>query len=146
MFKNAQIGDRVWDVRYGWGKIITSKESSMFRLTVEFINSYNDLQTCSYTIEGRAANYHNFPTLLWNEFKIPPEAFIKPLPKLAKDTKVLVWDEIGLFNEKRKQKGYFSHFDKDGIIYCYGQGRTSWSGTTAQAWDNWELYKEYSNE
>jgi hypothetical protein len=81
--------------------------------------------------------FHNFPILFWNEFEIPSKAFIKPLPKLEVDAKVLVWNDSSEIKEKR----YFSHFNK-GRIYCYEQGCTSWSGTTAHDWDNWEIYKE----
>jgi hypothetical protein len=143
MFKNAQIGDRVWDVRYGWGEITELNKSCVYSLTAKFINNDDALQHYSYTVEGKATVFHNFPILFWNEFKAPSEAYIKPLPKLTKDTKVLVWDENDLFNKSRKHKRYFSHFSEDGKIYCYEQGCTSWSATTTQVWDNWELYKEH---
>jgi len=142
MFKNAQIGDRVWDVRNGWGTIIELREVPTYKLVASFINSQNQLITCIYTIEGKAEAFHEFPILFWNEFEIPQEAFIKPQPKLEPDTKVLVWNEKSCFNESRKHNRYFSHFDKDGKIFCYEQGCTSWSATTTQVWDKWELYEK----
>lgn len=142
MFKNAQIGDRVWDSRYGWGKITEIKTNTNYPLRAKFTNSDKAWQICSYSIDGRAMEFHKFPILFWNEFKVPAEAFIKPLPQLEKDTKVLVWNQKDCFNESRKHNRYFSHFDKDGRIYCYEQGCTSWSATTTQSWDNWELYKD----
>ena len=138
MFKNVQIGEDVWDVRYGWGKVVELNESTKYPFSVDFLNSHNNKQNCSYSIEGRSAEWHNFPLLFWNEFKIPLEAFIKPLPKLEVDTKVLVWK----YDDDYKRKRYFSHFNKEGKIYCYEQGCTSWSATTTQAWDNYEIYKE----
>jgi hypothetical protein len=59
------------------------------------------------------------------------------LPKLEVDTKVLVWDSYG----KIKLKRYFSHFDTKGVIYCFIDGLTSWTGygQLPTKWDNWEL-------
>jgi hypothetical protein len=139
MFENAQIGDRVWDIRYGWGIIQYVGRSSQYPISVVFDFKYTnnrELTEC-YTYTGCFSTISERPTLFWNEFEIPPEAFIKPQPKLAKNTKVLVWNDSPEIKEKR----YFSHFNK-GRIYCYEQGCTSWSGTTAHDWDNWELYKE----
>jgi hypothetical protein len=74
-------------------------------------------------------------TLFWDE--IPIVAPTKPLPKLEVDTKVLVWNIEG----KAKQKRYFSHFDENGIIYCFADGRTRWSkyDELPVEWENWEL-------
>ena len=139
MFQNAKIGDRVWDARYNWGTIEAIYSKNIFPIKVKF--DFKDFHR-DYTFDGKCTfNYLN-PVLFWNEFEIPQEAFIKPLPQLEKDTKVLVWNENNSFNESRKHKRYFSHFDKDGRIYCYEQGCTSWSATTTQAWDIWELYEK----
>ena len=142
MFKNAKVGDKVWDLQYGWGTIIELSKTHNYGLVANFININNESETCTYTIEGKSAKLHILPTLFWNEFKIPPEAFIKPQPKLEKDTKVLVWNEKGCFNDSTKHKRYFSHFTKDGRICCYEQGCTSWSSNNTQVWDNWELYEK----
>jgi len=139
MFKNAQIGDRVWDLRYECGTITFIDPSKTYPIKVIFDFR---LTNKNYTFDGRSSLDFISPTLFWNKFKIPPEAFIKPQPKLEKDTKVLVWNEKGCFNESRKHKRYFSYFDKDGRICCYEQGCTSWSATTTQTWDNWELYEK----
>jgi hypothetical protein len=138
MFENAEVGDRVYDIRYGWGSIQFIGKSSQYPISVVFDLKYTNSKevTECYTYTGCFSNTKGRQVLFWNEFKIPQEAFIKPLPKLVKDTKVLVW------NNSRKYKRYFSYFDRDGKIYCYEQGCTSWSATTSQSWDNWELYKE----
>ena len=138
MFENAEVGDRVYDIRYGWGSIQFIGKNSQYPISVVFDLKYTNNKeiTECYTDTGCFSTRSGKPVLFWNEFKIPQEAFIKPLPKLVKDTKVLVW------NNSRKYKRYFSYFDRDGKIYCYEQGCTSWSATTSQSWDNWELYKE----
>ena len=133
MFKNAQIGDRVYDPRYKEGTITFINPNNVYSIRVEF--DFKLIQKY-YTFDGRSSLDYITPVLFWNELEISPEAFIKPLLKLEKDTKVLVWDDSSEIKEKR----YFSHFSK-GRIYCYYQGCTSWSGTTTHDWDNWELFK-----
>jgi hypothetical protein len=93
-----------------------------------------ELETLKTLIE------HKFPNIFWNEFEIPKEAFMKPVPDLEVDTKVLVWDNGKTVKERR----YFSHFDKNGNIYCFNNGVTGWiaKNATTIRWDNWELYKE----
>lgn len=71
MFKDIQLSDDVWDVRYGWGKVVELNESTKYPFSAEFLNGYNNKQNCSYTIEGRATEGHNFPILFWNKFKTP---------------------------------------------------------------------------
>ena len=139
IFKDAKIGDHVWDTRFGWGKIYMIHKSNLCPLKVKFDTDYSIKR--EYRFDGKIKESDVMPRLFWNEFEVPNEAYIKRLPQLDVDTKVLVWDENGDFNQARKHKRYFSHFSKDGIIYCFEQGRTSWSATTTQAWTNWELYE-----
>ena len=141
MFENAQIGDRVWNLRYGWGRIKKIRSNTKMKLEVFFDIDVSPT-LADYTADGKGSIWDLHPELFWNEFKFPPEVYIKSLPKLEKDTKVLVWNDKGCFNDSIKRKRYFSHFDRDGRIYCYDQGCTSWSGATYTAWNAWELYKE----
>jgi hypothetical protein len=137
MFKNAQTGDRVWNLRYGWGIIKKIRSNTKMKLEVFFDIDVSPT-LADYTADGKGSIWDLHPELFWNEFKFPPEAFIKSLPKLEKDTKVLVWE--GDYDTKRKR--HFSHFDKEGKIYCYEHGMTSWTARISTAWENWELYKE----
>ncbi len=131
MFSNAKVGDRVWSVANGWGTIIRI-DLNRFPIVVDFTNS---VRSC-YTKEGIFTPNDAIPSLFWNEFEIPEEAYIRPLPKLDVDTKVLVWD--GLMKCRR----YFSHFNEHGKIVCFDSG-TSWSNNGKLVWwSNWELYKE----
>lgn len=89
MFKNAQVKDRVWCFEKGWGSICTKLTGAT---TFDVI--FDDGSSCLYTLTGQQVSCRlGMQTLFWNEFEIPKEAFIKPLPKLEKDTKVLVWDD-----------------------------------------------------
>ena len=128
-FSDAKEGDRVWSLTEGWGTIIDHFLSrTEYPLTVEFENG--ELKT--YTLWGRFRVKDLNPTLFWDEVKFEvPE---KPLPKLEVDTKVLVWCK----GDELKLKRHFSHF-KNGDCHTFDGGRTSWTGGSTSAWDNWEL-------
>lgn len=51
MFRNAQVGDRVWDFVLGWGTITSIKEKSDFPLTLMF--DYKEDYYYIYTLEGK---------------------------------------------------------------------------------------------
>ena len=137
MFTNAEVGDRVWDMKYKHGVIISTNCTREAPLCVKFDSGHIK----HYTIDGllvyNSWYSNNIQTLFWQEFEIPKEAFVKPMPQLEVDTKVLVW---GLGTQKLKR--YLSHFDKFGTIWTFDNGKTSWSGDAVTPWTNWELYKE----
>ena len=109
-----------------------------FEIDIPFEVEFIDDNCCSYTYGGKYNVKDASQTLFWQKFKIPEEAYIKPLSKLEVDTKVLVWRK----GETEKHKRYFSHFDGD-MIYCFGSGSSSWNsnGLTTH-WSNWELYED----
>lgn len=137
MFTNAEVGDKVWDMKYKHGVIISTNYTRETPLCVNFDSGHNK----HYTIDGllvyNSWESNNIQTLFWQEFEIPKEAFVKQMPQLEVDTKVLVW-EIG----QQKLRRYFSHFDDFGRICTFDVGSTSWSGDAVTHWTNWELYKE----
>lgn len=139
MFSNAKVGDVVWSSMYGMGVISDIRESSSYPIYAIFekLNKFNAKFDTSYSISGTRGD-SEYQTLFWQEFEIPKEAFVKPLPKLEVDTKVLVWDNDTDYKHKR----YFSRFEY-GKIVCFDGGATSWSeGTDTTTWNNWKLYKE----
>ena len=134
MFKDAKVGDKVWNIRRGWGEIISTEWSNLHPILVEFLNSKN----ASFTTEGKEVPGDINPSLYWDEFRIVPPK--KPLPDLAIDTKVLVWDD----GDVAKTRAHFHSFNEDGRITTWECGRTSFTdkGMKAFIWDNWELYEE----
>lgn len=134
-FRNAKVGDRVWDIQYGWG-VITDIDKSV-GISFPIIIWFYIEEKKTFDIKGRMKPKVN-PTLFWNEFEIPNEAFIKPLPKLEVDTLVWVWDNF----KGEKLLRFFSHFDEDGNIYTFDDGGDSSIGLhNTTEWDNWELYE-----
>lgn len=123
-FKNAKIGNKVWDLFYNqWFTIIDIIEEDTYPIKTK--NS-------SYTLDGKP-NLAYGRTLFWDEVIITPPG--KTLPELEVDTKVIVWDSEG----GMKQKRYFSHFDESGRMHVFAHGTTSWSYPQTLAYKYWIL-------
>ena len=141
-FENAQVGDKVWDFKVGWGEII---EIYTEILDPYIIKAEFDEEVAYYDADG----YHYVndinPTLFWNEFEIPEEAFEKPLPKLEIDTKVLVKND----GDEKWNKRFFAGWTTDGRIKCWYGGATSWSADDENdysTWSEWKLPKDTKDE
>lgn len=64
MFDEAEVGDKVWDMRYGWGTIQFISKASQYPISVVFdIKHQNKNITDNYTICGRANINHITPML-----------------------------------------------------------------------------------
>ena len=129
-FEDAKVGDRVFHYKYGWKTISHIKEESSYPIIIDY--------DFSYTYNGFAEKTDSNPSIFWDEVKIVPPS--KPLPKLEVDTKVLVWDS----EKKVKLHRHFSHFEKNGKIVTFAEGRTSWSqgDKSVVDWEYWELPKD----
>ena len=129
-FEDAKVGDRVFHYKYGWKTISHIKEESSYPIIIDY--------DFSYTYNGFAEKTDSNPSIFWDEVKIVPPS--KPLPKLEIDTKVLVWDS----EKKVKLHRHFSHFEKNGKIVTFAEGRTSWSqgDKSVVDWEYWELPKD----
>jgi hypothetical protein len=123
MFKDAKVGDKVYDITIGWGVVMLIAEDDCSILV-----KFQDKGIKRYDINGYENKSNTRSSLYWSEieFNIPK----KPLPKLEIDTPVIVSGSI---------KRHFSHFSEDGKIYCFDNGRTSWTTDRVTLWDNWEL-------
>ena len=129
-FETAKVGDRVWSIEFGWGEILSLGESETYPVKVFWKNQAWE----SYTLEGKQLARHVCRTLFWDEVKI--DAPHKPLPKLEVDAKVLVWTDPSM-----KQRRHFSHFSKDGRIWTFDAGATSFTKlhrNSTTAWLYWE--------
>lgn len=72
-FDNAKVGDRVWSIRYGWGKIKNVALNKVYGLLIEFLRSDGTPYECVYTFDGKDYDSDRYPTLFWNGFHIPTE-------------------------------------------------------------------------
>lgn len=74
-FDNAKVGDNVWSSKNGWGKITkidNSKVCGLLEVTF-LISSNGDIRKITYTFDGRESLLDLYPTLFWNEVKLPTE-------------------------------------------------------------------------
>ena len=130
-FETAKAGDKVWDIRLGWGSVHHINANNVYPVAVSFPKNGRLL----YTIDGLYQKDDITQSLYWDEVKIKaPE---KPTPVLADlpvDTKVIVWDDI-----TPKTNRHFSHLNTSGKIMCFDHGLTSWTTEQTSAWGNWEL-------
>ena len=127
-FEDAKVGDRVWDIRSGWGEVRGTNSSVSYPIAVYFQSE----EFKTYTVGGLYDEDDIIQSLFWDEVVI--EAPVKPLPVLQVDTKVIVWD-----SSTPKTKRYFSHFSSSGEMMCFIYGMTSWTTTVTAGWDSWEL-------
>ena len=131
-FSNAKVGDKVFDILFGYGIIKSNDEWSSYPIQVQFDDYFE-----TYLIDGRTREESIFPSLYYNKFeiKIPEEAYKQPLPDIAVDTPMIVWNDDAI-----KEKRYFKSFSKDGRVKCFINGQTSFSSNgSALAWSNYEI-------
>lgn len=128
VFRNYKRGDKVWHITKGWVEI-DSIDSTQHPINTRFDN---------FTVDGKAYEDDLYPTIYPNEFKVPAEAFKKPLPDLKVDTKVIVWNK----DDKAKYHRHFKWFTKDGEIVCFVNGTTSWSNDGDTIWDYYEVFED----
>jgi hypothetical protein len=73
-FENAKPGDRVWDIRKGWGTIDKLNPHSVYSIIVNF--DLDKQGEFTYTVKGKSFMSDINQSLFWNELKI--EAPEKP--------------------------------------------------------------------
>lgn len=102
VFKNAQVGDRVYDLLKGWGTIVNINPEDNYPI---YVNSDID-SFCTFTYDGKRDINDKNPTLFWDEIKfdIPKKPFnleneLKQLEvqefKTAERNYFLTWDNAG---------------------------------------------------
>jgi hypothetical protein len=71
-FEKAQVGDKVWSVRYGYGVVASIYSDPDYPLVVKFERYVNSK---SYTFYGNEY-YHELQTLFWKEihFEVPKQS------------------------------------------------------------------------
>lgn len=137
-FENAKVGDRVWDIQYGYGIIISNTHTKDVPLYVKFDIGYDKHFILEGIRDGNSWESIKIPTLFWQKWEIPEVAYVKPLPNLEVDTKIYVsTKELPEVWHRR----YFSHFEGD-KVYCFDAGGTSWSTGAITKWSNWKLIEE----
>lgn len=71
-------GDKVFDIRYGWGKVFEDNRNAPYSLKVEFDN----YTTYYYTNDGKANRNDIYPTLSFTEYTLEGFSQERPKPNL----------------------------------------------------------------
>lgn len=111
MFRNAKVGDRVWHIRKGYGKIYAIDNNSKFRIHVQF----EDESNIWFLTDGREFEGDINPSLFWDEinFEIPEKSF-----DLKEAFKIL--EEIEF---KEYTDNYYIYYDMEGEELNYDSTR-----------------------
>lgn len=128
VFADIKVGDKVWNIRLGWGVVRELMNLSDYPIYVSFERGAG-----TYTWDGYYILEDLNPSLFWDEIEVkaPP----KPLPDLEVDAKVYVWDSLGA-----KCRRHFSHFDESGVLHTFSAGKTSFTGSGAtHSWSSWKI-------
>ena len=71
MFRDVKVGDRVWDIRFGWGTVRHVSPLGLFPLRVEMdLRDEGEAIFEEYTWEGYVIPQPLNPTLFWDEIVI----------------------------------------------------------------------------
>ena len=71
-FETAKVGDRVWSIKEGWGKVYRIDDDPNYPLVVKYDGGEYD----TFTFGGYVLKADRKQTLFWDEVKI--EAPVKP--------------------------------------------------------------------
>lgn len=86
-FEKAQKGDKVWSIKYGWGKIYAIYPRNIYPIKVNFETNNKKSILRDFDLDGKESSDAINSSIFWNEFEIPKEAFKKPLPVLETEYK-----------------------------------------------------------
>ena len=115
-----KVGDKVFDIRYGWG-LVVSVNILTNDWPVEVVFNGKEELLDEYTFDGRAfINYP--PTLSFTEYTL--EGFSQERPEELPKKGQIVW--VREAHKSHWQIGHF--FGKDGNMYLLSSGRPDgWS-------------------
>lgn len=69
-FENAEVNDRVWDIRYGYGVVVKALEPKNSHLFYRIFVKFPSLQEYeTYTVDGFSRAGNAIRSLFWDELK-----------------------------------------------------------------------------
>ena len=91
-----KVGDKVWDIRLGWGKVIEIESEKYYTpVMVDFVRCFK-----SYTYDGKDSKSHENRMLMFKEVENLDEYFVRPKDPLVKGRAYEVWDDNDGENDK----------------------------------------------
>ncbi|MFW5872138.1 MAG: hypothetical protein ACOCUT_03440 [bacterium] len=112
-FSRAEIENKVYDIKFGWGKIIDILHNDTYPFLVEFPN----YKTKTYTYDGRVYDDAAVPNLWWDEWIIePPESALKPKQYIyIPNTQINAEPLISKYTQKNDEPKYCCNCKHFGI-------------------------------
>ena len=95
MFRNAKVGDIVFDIREGVGKITGIQNMDNYPIKVGFTDS--DEFDSTYLTDGRSDNLDTHPSLFW-ENPWPDGAPKQERPKMEVEKTISAWINVYIDN------------------------------------------------
>ncbi|MEK6879842.1 MAG: hypothetical protein AABY22_09560 [Nanoarchaeota archaeon] len=128
-----KLNDRVFDFRYGWGTISCIFDNNLTNYILKV--TFDNVNYMTYTWDGRNTP-HSPQYLSLTPYDLVSGGFSqrKSQPVIEKDTLIYV-RELG----EEWTMRFFSHFDKEGNLFCYNNQNTSKSETMTSSWKTWSL-------
>lgn len=103
-------GDKVFDIRFGWGKVIDYEYDDTYPLEVQFEDTRE-----AYTYNGILNATETVSLLSLKEYSLEGFSQERPLPKINKGD--LVYVKTGDMGHWFMR--FFSHYGDDGSIYVF---------------------------
>lgn len=82
-----KVGDKVFDIRHGWGEVINVNHVLTYPIIVE----YKDIET-SYTTDGKIYTWELQPTLSFTEYTLQGFSQERPKPQPKVGELCVFWD------------------------------------------------------
>ncbi len=128
MFKNAKVGDRVFDILIGWGVIDEINEQVAFPVSVNFDGDFYSGTGKVYTFDGFATVQDKMPRLFWDEikFEVPEKPF----------------DLKAEFDNLEVKK---FEFNKENYVLIYNHATKKWEHDDYCTIEDFYLFFKYKN-
>jgi hypothetical protein len=73
-------GDRVFDIRYGWGKVVCKDKAILFPIYVQFDDDDDAQEIVFYTSDGKNMPGDKLPLLSFTEYTLHMQGFTQEKP------------------------------------------------------------------
>lgn len=127
-FRQAKVGDTVYDLIYGKGIIVGIRENNTYPILVEF----NNFGRVGYTYKGQYLTEDNKPRLYWNEVKLPSDEEDKKPFDLTEYLKRNLTPKDFVFGERN----FYLRYEGESGVGEWGYGDLSYLDNLAQFFDD----------
>ena len=125
-----KVGDQVFDIRFGWGKVLRDERGESYPIEVKFENLR---ETIIYTSEGKSAHHQKSPFLSFTEYTL--QGFSQERPPINYNDYIGEW---GVFWDRRCNGYYISKLKEIDV----NNGFTEFVDSDSGKWDKFRPLTE----